>query len=389
MGITGAVPIQGCAFRIGRLQFDGSIIAGDTVGMVADDKPLVKFSAKPNNEAGVEMNPKSACGDLLASYKDFDRTKRWDCQLDLGDVDFDKFEIIGGGDLITAASMTGRVFADGVTVENSTTLTSPSLALFVPTDVGRSVVGTGIDADTFIVRVIDNSRTVTDGVTVSTDATVTSATAAFTAADIGKVIAGTGITPGTTIASINSTTSIEMSATATGSATGVTLVIGSTAAVLNHSATADGTAVSITLGAIPSRTIGYEFPALLGVDNPDGISLEIWQKALVRGTGYQGTTPYPYAGSTSPALPPSAWFRWGFFRLILKKTDTTIEGKESMASWSGWGIENPMFGLGPALDWTDTADPGGVPVNTTRWCNVLMDHKLPTTLGPGYQTTAS
>lgn len=74
------------------------------------------------------------------------------------------------------------------------------------------------------------TRTVTDGVTANTDATVTSATAAFTAADVGSVISGAGITAGTTIASINSATSIEMSAPATATATGVTLTIGDYAA---------------------------------------------------------------------------------------------------------------------------------------------------------------
>ena len=68
-------------------------------------------------------------------------------------------------------------------------------------------------------------RAVTDGATTSTDATVTSATAAFTATDIGLPITGTGIPAGTRIASINSTTSIELTANATASGTGVTLSI--------------------------------------------------------------------------------------------------------------------------------------------------------------------
>lgn len=69
-------------------------------------------------------------------------------------------------------------------------------------------------------------RTVTDGVTTNTDATVTSTTAAFTADDIGKPISGTGIPSGATIASINSATSIELSAAATADGDPVTLTIG-------------------------------------------------------------------------------------------------------------------------------------------------------------------
>lgn len=70
------------------------------------------------------------------------------------------------------------------------------------------------------------TRTVTDGATTSGDATVTSATAAFVSTDVGRPIAGTGIPNGTTIASINSATSVELSANATANATGVTLTIG-------------------------------------------------------------------------------------------------------------------------------------------------------------------
>lgn len=74
-------------------------------------------------------------------------------------------------------------------------------------------------------REIDH-RQVTDGVTTSSDATVTSASAAFTSEDVGKPISGTGISAGTTIASVTSATSIELSAAATASGTGVTLDIG-------------------------------------------------------------------------------------------------------------------------------------------------------------------
>lgn len=68
-------------------------------------------------------------------------------------------------------------------------------------------------------------RVVTDGVTTASSATVTSATAAFTAADVGSSITGGSIPAGTTITTINSATSVLLSANATSSATGVTLTI--------------------------------------------------------------------------------------------------------------------------------------------------------------------
>lgn len=69
-------------------------------------------------------------------------------------------------------------------------------------------------------------RTVTDGVTTNSDATVTSATAVFDESDVGKPISGTNIPAATTIASVTSATSAELSANATGSGTGVTFTIG-------------------------------------------------------------------------------------------------------------------------------------------------------------------
>lgn len=83
------------------------------------------------------------------------------------------------------------------------------------------------------------SRTVSDGVTTNTDATVTSSTGAFTQADVGKLISGTGITAGTTIASINSSTSIELSAAATADGTGLTLTIGAALASASYGTLAD------------------------------------------------------------------------------------------------------------------------------------------------------
>lgn len=67
-------------------------------------------------------------------------------------------------------------------------------------------------------------RTVADGVTAS-NTTVTSATAAFTSADVGAVIAGPGIPSGALITQINSGTSVVISVAATASASALALTI--------------------------------------------------------------------------------------------------------------------------------------------------------------------
>lgn len=71
-----------------------------------------------------------------------------------------------------------------------------------------------------------NHRSVVDGVTTSGDATITSATAAFTIDDVGKPISGTGIPAAATILSWTSATEVELSANASASGTGVTFTIG-------------------------------------------------------------------------------------------------------------------------------------------------------------------
>lgn len=71
------------------------------------------------------------------------------------------------------------------------------------------------------------TRGVSNGVTVSGSTTVTSATIAFTANDVGSTLSGTGIPVGATIVSINSATSCVISTAATASASSVTITISS------------------------------------------------------------------------------------------------------------------------------------------------------------------
>lgn len=69
------------------------------------------------------------------------------------------------------------------------------------------------------------TKTFSDAATTNGSAIVTSPTANFTASDVGKSIAGTGIPPGATVLSRTSATSITMSAPATATAS-VQAVIG-------------------------------------------------------------------------------------------------------------------------------------------------------------------
>lgn len=78
------------------------------------------------------------------------------------------------------------------------------------------------------------TRSVSDGVTTNSSTTVTSSTGAFTAADIGKIIAGTNIPTGATIVGINSSTSVTISSAATGTGSSITLTIGAALASASY-----------------------------------------------------------------------------------------------------------------------------------------------------------
>jgi len=71
---------------------------------------------------------------------------------------------------------------------------------------------------------VNSTRTVTDAVT-AVGTTLTSATAAFTYADVGRSVAGGSIPAGATIASVQSATAATLSAAATAAAAGVTVAV--------------------------------------------------------------------------------------------------------------------------------------------------------------------
>lgn len=122
---------------------------------------------------------------------------------------------------------------DGVTVAGSTTVTSATAA-FVATDVTRPISGGSIPAGSVITAVNSGtSITISQPASVSATAVslvfgltflVTSATAAFVAADEGRTISGGSIPASTTIVAVVSGTTAQLSAAPTAAATGVSFV---------------------------------------------------------------------------------------------------------------------------------------------------------------------
>jgi hypothetical protein len=389
MATNGPVAIQGCAYRISRLAADGSIV-DSAISVIQDDRPLVKLEAKPEMVAGQEFTPISACGVPVISYKDCDRYKRWSLTLTLGDFDPEQLELVTQqGQVLTASGSAGRSFADGAFSLYENTLDSPADAAFTVDDVGRPVTDPGFTVAT--------CTTVSASNAVSTTASFASV---FVVA--GMTVTGTGIAAGTVVLEVVDATHVTLSKNATASGT-VTLTffsipantfiteyVSATEVRMSAGALKTLSGITVTLGAQPVGTIGYAYPGLLLTACPFGVSIEVWSKLIVRGTGYQGTTPYPSAGT--PEIPGSAYVRTGIFRAFLWHDAYTIENKEQTPMFTGWAIENPNFGTGPADDWRESALPGvGPAVPTTAWCDMMCDFELPGVaantgiIGPGYQ----
>jgi|GEM_PF-3539294 len=147
-----------------------------------------------------------------------------------------------------------RTITDGVTVNGSPTLTSAT-AVFTTADVGNPITGTNIPASTTISAYTsatsvtlsnnatasgspvtfkvygDGNRTVMDAVTTSGSATLTSSTAYFTSADVGKAVVGSSIAAGTTISSVTNSTTAVLSAAASQTVASMTMTIGGTVVV--------------------------------------------------------------------------------------------------------------------------------------------------------------
>lgn len=152
-------------------------------------------------------------------------------------LDFTNLDPLAGTETLTVRQADGT-FRD-VTTQGIGDLGSgaSSLGWFDVTDYGAA----------------NNATALYDGVTTNTDATVTSATASWSAADIGKPIllrkSDNTAKQITTIASINSATSIELTAAATFTGTGVVLIYG----------TDDTAAIQDTINAIAAAGGGNLF----------------------------------------------------------------------------------------------------------------------------------
>jgi len=191
-------------------------------------------------------------------------------------------------------------FNDGVTSSTTGTKFYSASAHFTQADVGSKITisgGTGAPYGTFTISSVTDDVTVvlsaapgaalkalaftidargdttrTNGVANGTT-TYTSATAAFTSADVGKRIKGTNIPASTTIASVTNATTVVLSANAT-TGTGLTFTIENRGylapAVVTVGAVLTATVSGLTVSSTNDRGYGYTFTVVATSGAGDG-----------------------------------------------------------------------------------------------------------------------
>lgn len=275
--------VFGDALRLARLDVNGVPLVGAS-NMIQTDN-LVKLDFSHDTQAGPDITTVDAQGRACLVYRGRDTTKRSTITLDICDNAIEIQEMVLGGTIFTGA----------------------------------------------------NTRTVTDGATTSASPNLSSATAAWTSADVGATVTGTGIPSSTTILSITS----------------------ATVAVMSANATATGASVSVTI-ADATAVQGYQPPKVGQIGCPNGVSIEVWSKRIV-GDFQLG------------------WWHWAMPRNFLSETARSVNNAAMAMSFAGWGNENPNWGNGPAHDFSHDS--------TGLW-QVMYTPTLPSPLQDGYQTTS-
>ncbi len=282
--------VQACAIRIARLASDGTTPAGATNGYVT--RNLIKMSVKPEIESGQEFTIRDACGGLPVIYKDRDIIKRYSAEIEFMTSDPEVAELMVAAPLITGSIGTTRTFTDGSLTSGSTTITSP--------------------------------------------------TAAFTLADVGNPVTGTGVGAGAVVVTVISTGTITVSVASTVTTVG---------------------ASSVTITA-QTRSIGATAPALGVLPTDFGVSIELWSKAV--------------KGNSQVAVNP--WAHWAYPYGVWTPSDREHANERQGMMFSGFLYENPAWGNGP---WNDWGMPSPSSRSLTRAWGWFRSNDLPT-VADGY-----
>jgi len=102
--------LNACVVRAARLDADCGPTGGVNTGIVT--AALVTMTAAPVVEEGAVFEPKNACGNILFTYEQDDRIKRYTISGEFGFFDFEAMALLFGGSLVlgrAAGSYSGKV----------------------------------------------------------------------------------------------------------------------------------------------------------------------------------------------------------------------------------------------------------------------------------------
>lgn len=210
-----------------------------------------------------------------------------------------------GSTLPSLTVQEGLVRADGTVVAHTWRGCTVKTAEFdMPLD-GFLSVNLALDS-----KAMHITRTVSDGATTNSSPTLTSASGAFTANDVGAPISGTGIPANTTIAAVVSSTSVTLSANATATGTGVSVTIGSVYVTPTYpsnatlySSTANPTLANIVLGGTMTVPTTTALASITG--GVTALAVKSWNVKLDNGVTARealGTRNQPTTGSRSGTI---------------------------------------------------------------------------------------
>jgi hypothetical protein len=293
---TQSAALEAVAMRVTQLNPDGTISSGNAYYVT---NAFTKVSPSPNIESGDDIITKNAAGDVCVAYKHADVITRYDMEIDLCAPDEVLEQFLAGGQLLVdnAAALLAPSAVSGAVVSAGGTLPSGAIQ-YVVTTLGRYGETTPSTAASV------TATGTASMVNVSWTAPVSGTIVAYRVyrkvgtsyAQVGQVQAGT-----TTFADIGS-------------------------APL-------GGGPPSSNGSAGIGTVGYAAPDIFVAGAPNGVSLEVWTKAIVNGNaiGYR---------------------RWvyGWVR-NLYRDQYSLDNNPVDNIFKGEAYPNPSFGSGPVGDW--------------------------------------
>jgi hypothetical protein len=102
--------LNACVVRAARLDSDCSPTGGANGGIVTAG--LVSLNAEPDIETGTVFEPKNACGDIMFTYEQEDKIKRYNLSGEFGFHDYEMMALLFGGSVIlgkAGGSFAGKV----------------------------------------------------------------------------------------------------------------------------------------------------------------------------------------------------------------------------------------------------------------------------------------